>query len=285
MNILTQRAVGTFSDHKTTDLALHELKDRGFMMDKVSVIGRDIYHYPEFTGANTSDRLVNTSNLATDETRGRLVNTGNLATDETRGRLVNTSNLATDETRGRLVNAGNLATDETRSRFVDAGNLPTDTIRDPSVDLATDENKAKETAVDGAIAGSTIGGFAGLLVGLGALAIPGVGPVMLAGAAATAIATAISGSVIGAAAGSLTGGLVGLGIPEDRAKLYDDRIAQGDYLVIVEGSEADIKLAKSIFNKHDIDNWHIYDVSSNPVTPIEIENPRNAVIATRTEYS
>jgi uncharacterized membrane protein len=255
MNILTQRAVGTFSDHKTTDLALHELKDNGFMMDQVSVIGRDIYHYPEFTGANTRDHLVNTGNLDTDETRGRLVNTGNLATDETRG------------------------------RFVDAGNLPTDKTRDRSVDLATDENKAKETAVDGAIAGITIGGFAGLLVGLGALAIPGVGPVMLAGAAATAIASAISGGVIGAAAGSLTGGLVGLGIPEDRAKLYDDRIAQGDYLVIVEGSEADINLAKSIFDKHDIDNWYIYDVSSKSVTPIEIENPRNASIAVTTEYS
>ena len=240
MNILTQRAVGTFSDHKTTDLALHELKDNGFMMDQVSVIGRDIYHYPEFTGANTRDHLVNTGNLDTDETRGR---------------------------------------------FVDAGNLPTDKTRDRSVDLATDENKAKETAVDGAIAGITIGGFAGLLIGLGALAIPGVGPVMLAGATATAIASAISGGVIGAAAGSLTGGLVGLGIPEDRAKLYGDRIAQGDYLVIVEGSEADINLAKSIFDKHDIDNWYIYDVSSKSVTPIEIENPRNASIAITTEYS
>jgi uncharacterized membrane protein len=223
MNILTQRAVGTFSDHKTTDIALHELKDRGFMMDKVSVIGRDIYHYPEFTGVNTSDRLVDT---------------------------------------------GNLATDETSSRFVDAGNLPTDKTRDRSVDLATDENKAKETAVDGAIAGSTIGGFAGLLVGLGALAIPGVGPVMLAGAAATAIASAISGGVIGAAAGSLTGGLVGLGIPEDRAKIYDDHIAKGGYLVIVEGSEADINLAKSIFDKHDIHDWYIYDLSSKSVRPV-----------------
>ncbi|TVQ46097.1 MAG: signal transduction histidine kinase (STHK), LytS [Gloeocapsa sp. DLM2.Bin57] len=223
MSRLTQRAVGTFSDHKTTDIALHELKDHGFFMEQVSVIGLDIYHYPEFTGANTSDRLVNTGNLDTDETRGP---------------------------------------------FVDAGNLDTYKTREPSVNLDTDENKAKETARDGAIAGSTIGGFAGLLVGLGALAIPGVGPVMLAGAAATAIATAISGGVIGAAAGSLTGGLVGLGIPEDRAKIYDDRIAKGGYLVIVEGSEVDIKLAKSIFDKHDIHDWYIYDLSSQSVRSI-----------------
>jgi hypothetical protein len=223
MNTLTHRAVGTFSDHKTTDIALHELKDRGFLMDKVSVIGRDIYHYPEFTGANTSDRLVNTGNLASEETTGR---------------------------------------------FVDAGNVATEKTTDRPIDLDTDENRAKETAVDGAIAGSTIGGVAGLLVGLGALAIPGVGPVMLAGAAATAIATAISGGVIGAAAGSLTGGLVGLGIPEDRAKIYDDRITEGGYLVIVEGSDVDINLAKSIFDKHDIHDWYIYDLSSKSVRPI-----------------
>lgn len=193
--LLQQRAVGTFSNHETTEIALHELKNHGFMMEQVSVVGRDVYHYPEFTGVNTSDRLVDTTNLD------------------------------------------------------------------------TDENKAEDTAKDGAIAGSTIGGFTGLLVGLGALAIPGVGPVMLAGAAATAIASAISGGVIGAAAGGLTGGLVGLGIPEDRAKFYDDRIAKGDYLVMVEGSQADIALAESIFSKHDIHEWYVYDLSADSVQP------------------
>jgi hypothetical protein len=185
--ILKQRAICTFSSYEAAELALHELKDSGFLMDRVAVVGRNIYHHTEFTGAGTSNRLA------------------------------------------------------------DVGNLD------------TKENKAGGTAIDGAIAGSTIGGFAGLLVGLGALAIPGIGPVMLAGAAATAIATAVSGGVIGAAAGSLAGGLVGLGIPEDRAKIYSDRVAQGDYLVMVEGAEADIALAESVFKNHDIHEWHVYE--------------------------
>lgn len=185
--ILQQRAVGIFPTYQATEIALHELKNNGFLMEQVSVIGRDIHSHTEVTGVNTSSRLV------------------------------------------------------------DAGNLH------------TDENKAGATATDGAIAGSTIGGFTGLLVGLGALAIPGVGPVMLAGAAATAIATALTGSVIGAAAGSLAGGLVGLGIPEDRAQVYSDRVSQGDYLVIVEGSDSDITLAESILSKHGIHEWYAYD--------------------------
>jgi hypothetical protein len=131
--------------------------------------------------------------------------------------------------------------------------------------MNNDHNESGEGAKKGAIAGSTVGGLTGLLVGLGAIAIPGVGPVMLAGAAATAIATAISGSVVGAVAGSLTGGLVGLQVPEDRARVYSDQVAQGNYLVIVEGSASEIDVAKSIFSKHHIHEWHVYDLPSESV--------------------
>jgi hypothetical protein len=137
--------------------------------------------------------------------------------------------------------------------------------------LDTDENVAKTGAKTGAVAGSAVGGIAGLLVGLGVIAIPGIGPIMLAGAAATAIATTISGSAIGAAAGSLAGGLLGLGIPEDRAHVYSDRVAQGDYLVMVEGSNSDIALAASIFSRRGIHEWHVYDFHSDSAhiaTPI-----------------
>jgi len=194
--MLLKRAVGSFPSYEKTELALHELKGNGFFMDRVSVIGKDIYHHAEFTGANVGDRVINTD------------------------------------------------------------------------ELDTDENKSGETAADGAIAGASIGGFAGLLVGLGGLLIPGVGPIMLAGATATAIGTAFSGGVIGALAGSLAGSLIGLGIPEDRAHLYSDRVAQGDYLIIVEGSESDIALAESILNKHGINHWYIYDLPTESVQTI-----------------
>ena len=137
---------------------------------------------------------------------------------------------------------------------------------------------AAETAKNGAIAGTAFGGVTGLLVGLGALAIPGIGPVMLAGAAATALATAASGGAIGAAAGSLAGGLVGLNVPEERASVYSDRVAQGDYMVMVEGTEADIAKAESIFKQTGIQEWSIQDIADHhdrnvsPVTTQYLEH-------------
>jgi hypothetical protein len=135
-----------------------------------------------------------------------------------------------------------------------------DRLADVGNNLHTDENKSIGTAGDGAIAGGAVGSYAGLLVGLGLLVVPGFGPVLLTGAAATVIATAFSGGLIGAAAGSLVGGLVGLGIPKDQAEIYGDRINQGDYLVIIEGSTDDIDLAEAIFYQHHIHQWHVYDL-------------------------
>jgi hypothetical protein len=96
---------------------------------------------------------------------------------------------------------------------------------------------------------------------LGALAIPGIGPVMAGGALATALATTAAGGAIGAAAGGLTGALVGLGIPEERAKFYNDRVNHGDYLVMVDGTEDEIRRAEAILSRHGIREWGIFDAS------------------------
>jgi len=120
-------------------------------------------------------------------------------------------------------------------------------------------NKADDGAKTGAVTGGALGGLTGLLVGLGALAIPGIGPVMLAGAAATTIATTLSGTAIGAAAGGLLGALIGLGIPEERARVYNDRVSRGQYLVIVDGTENDIRHAQMILSRGGIQEWGIYN--------------------------
>lgn len=125
-------------------------------------------------------------------------------------------------------------------------------------------NKADEGATRGALAGGTLGGLTGLLVGLGSLAIPGVGPIMLAGATATALATTAAGGALGAAAGSLIGTLVGLGIPEDRAREYNDRLGRGHYLVMVDGTDAEIRRAEIILNTRGIEEWGVYDT---PMVP------------------
>ncbi|HEY9882741.1 MAG TPA: DUF2382 domain-containing protein [Thermosynechococcaceae cyanobacterium] len=118
-------------------------------------------------------------------------------------------------------------------------------------------NKADEGAGVGAVSGGALGGITGLLVGLGTLAIPGVGPIMLAGAAATAIATTLAGGAIGAASGGLLGGLIGLGVPEAEAKRYNDRVAQGDYLVVVDGTEAELRSAETILKGRGLRDWQV----------------------------
>lgn len=129
-------------------------------------------------------------------------------------------------------------------------------------------NKADEGASTGALTGGVLGGATGLLVGLGALAIPGVGPIVLAGEIATAIATTLAGGAIGAAAGSLIGALVGLGIPEERAKVYNDRVSRGHYLVMVDGNEAEIARAEAVLTGRGIEDFGIYDIpGSTTVVP------------------
>ena len=121
------------------------------------------------------------------------------------------------------------------------------------------DNKAEEGAALGVTTGGVLGGLTGLLVGLGSVAIPGIGPIMLAGAAATAIATTLAGTAIGVATGGLLGGLIGLGIPEADAKVYNDCIGRGEYLMIIDGNEADITRAHQILQTHNIREYRVYD--------------------------
>ena len=89
--------------------------------------------------------------------------------------------------------------------------------------------KAPEGAVTGAATGGVLGGTLGLLAGIGALAIPGVGPLIAAGP----LLAALSGAAAGATVGGIAGALVGLGIPEIEAKRYQNRIAEGNILISV----------------------------------------------------
>jgi hypothetical protein len=129
-----------------------------------------------------------------------------------------------------------------------------------NVDVGYNEgNNAAEGAGAGATSGAVLGGIGGLLLGLGTLAIPGVGPIIVAGEAATTIATTLAGAGIGAAAGGIVGGLVGLGIPEEKAKIYSDRVSSGSYLVMVNGSDDDIRRAEEILHNNGIEEYGVYD--------------------------
>lgn len=99
-----------------------------------------------------------------------------------------------------------------------------------SRDFATsNETKAPEGAAVGVGAGGLMGGALGLLAGIGALAIPGLGPLIAAGP----ILATLSGVAAGATVGGVTGALVGLGIPEIEAKRYESKLRSGSVLVAV----------------------------------------------------
>ena len=174
-----RRAIGTFPTRRAAEQALHELKDSGFPMERVSVVAQDADRKGSIAGVSTSDQA---------------------------------------------------------------------------------DNKADDGAKAGALSGGALGGLTGLLVGIGALAIPGIGPIMLAGAAATALATTAAGTAIGAVAGTLLGGLIGMGIPEDRAKIYNDRVSAGEYLVMVDGTDAEIAHAQAILNHRGVEEWGVYEI-------------------------
>lgn len=180
--VLHQSVVGILPDAQITERALHELRQDGFPMERVSVVARD-----------------------------------------------------------------------------QSSPLPTQTTQMERV--AGD--KAQEATNIGTIAGGTVGGAIGLIVGLGAAAVfPGVGPIMVLGAAATAVATTLGSGFLGATAGGLLGSLIGAGIPEEHAVLYRDRIQQGRFLVMVRGTDAEIQRAMTVLRR-----WQIGDLNTYDVTP------------------
>jgi hypothetical protein len=105
------------------------------------------------------------------------------------------------------------------------------------------ETKAPEGATAGATAGGVIGGTIGVLAGVGALAIPGLGPFIAAGP----IMAGLAGLGVGGAVGGLVGALIGMGIPEYEAKRYEGYLKKGGTLMSVHCDASDqISLAKNL---------------------------------------
>lgn len=134
-----------------------------------------------------------------------------------------------------------------------------------SRDLALEPHtKAPQGAIAGASAGGVVGGALGLLVGLGLLTIPGVGPFLAAGP----IMTALSGAAVGAAAGGVSGGLMGFGVPEIEAKQYAGKLKSGNILLSVHVAGPDGRTrARKILEDAGATHVVTVDEQSVPVTP------------------
>jgi hypothetical protein len=108
------------------------------------------------------------------------------------------------------------------------------------------DTKAPEGATTGAVSGAVIGGALGWLVGIGALAIPGLGPFIAAGP----IMGMLAGAGAGGAVGGVAGALIGLGVPEYEAKRYEGRVKAGGILTSVHCDSSEwVKRAKKILEE------------------------------------
>src|SRR5215217_3655155 len=147
-----------------------------------------------------------------------------------------------------------------------------------------------EGAGAGAVGGGVLGGVLGLLVGVGALAIPGIGPVLAAGPLAAALGTAgastLVGAGVGAATGGIVGGLVGLGIPEEDAGMYAEGVRRGGTLVTAQVADNLADRAAQIMGRDgtvDLDTagerwrqsgWNGFDNNATPYSTSDIESFR-----------
>ena len=115
-------------------------------------------------------------------------------------------------------------------------------------DFNSGASPAANAAGKDATVGAGVGGVVGLLVGLGLLTIPGIGPVLAAGPIIAAIGTTAAGAGIGAAAGGIIGGLTHLGVPKEHAEYYAEGVRRGGTLVTVDASDDKAQQAVDIMN-------------------------------------
>lgn len=125
--------------------------------------------------------------------------------------------------------------------------LPNRTVPEAEAAESAEMTKAPEGAVAGAGTGLVLGGTLGWLAGIGALAIPGLGPFVAAGP----IAALLAGASAGGAVGGLTGALLGLGIPEHEVAGYEQRTMEGSTLISIScANESERDTATSILERN-----------------------------------
>jgi hypothetical protein len=167
-----------------------------------------------------------------------------------------------EEALGRLRNSGFRAADIS---VLQPENLGT---KDMGVENST---KSPEGAAAGGAAGAVTGGVLGWLVGIGALAIPGVGPFIAAGP----IMAALAGMGAGAALGGAGGALVGLGIPEYEAQRYEGRVKEGGILLSVHCDDSDwTSKAKSILKEAGLEDISSSGEATADFSRTEVPMPR-----------
>ena len=111
---------------------------------------------------------------------------------------------------------------------------------------------------EGAVTGAWVGGLFGMLVGAAFLVVPGVGPMVAAGPLVAAMIGGLEGALAGAAFGALGGALVGWGVPNDQALLYEIEVKAGKFLLIARGTPEEIDRAKALLETCSPERLDVY---------------------------
>jgi hypothetical protein len=149
----------------------------------------------------------------------------------------------------------NQALHELNAMGYDAGDISVIAPKNAIPERLAEDPGYKRTVIgDTAATGAVFGGLAGLLVGVGVLFLPGLGPILSAGAIATVLGSTAAGAGIGAAAGGLRGALSQMGVPDAEATVYEEEVGKGGILVTVIDEGARTQEIRDLFRRnHAID--------------------------------
>ena len=262
-----QRVVsGTFHSRQAAETAIRELRDLGVPADSISVISREEDQPDSEVAAGASREVIGDEALAyraspelpnyEDLPSTIAEQTGTpLDADAVAGSVSQDgAGLARDEDLVRRNEADTNADIDIYTDFPDkpGGLNPESPIAAEYEGTVQEPASNRTPAVGTAATGAALGGLGGLLVGLGVLAVPGIGPLLAAGP----LAGALGGMLAGGAAGGVIGGLSAIGVPEEYARDYAARIEQGHTLVSVRTDEVTADPAERILTVNGAENVH-----------------------------
>lgn len=152
--------------------------------------------------------------------------------------------------------------------------------------MLEDDDEVAETAGAGAGVGALLGGAGGLLAGLGAIAIPGIGPVLAGGWLLTTAVGAVAGAAVGGVAGGIVGALTAAGVPETEAHVYAEGVRRGGTLVTARVDQSRADAAAAILNQGRVDiaarranyeaeGWERFDEEAPAYTPEQVRDYRS----------
>jgi uncharacterized membrane protein len=124
----------------------------------------------------------------------------------------------------------------------------------------TEGAEESSSTARGAGGGAVAGGIIGLLGGLGAFAVPGIGPIVGVGALANVLASTAVGAGIGAAAGGIIGALMDMGAPEEQARTYEQGVKEGRILIAVKTADQNTLAVEQIMHSYGAHDVHTYTV-------------------------